>query len=203
MSELPPSGAGEDAAAPDTGQDTGAPLPGWVPILIGVVLVVIASLAVFTGLRYRDQTLVGIVNRQPEQPRTTAHAPPGEPEAGGSLVSAGVPEANEPVEGSARAEVTGGAAGIQSVVRMWARRGMRIEVTPPDAMVYVNNVPVGQARQFDSEDEIYDFAEPGSYTIRLIAPGYKERAFVVTADDAARADVARIQVKMEPLGARR
>ena len=29
-------------------------MPRWVPVLIGVILVVMAGLAVYTGLRYRD-----------------------------------------------------------------------------------------------------------------------------------------------------
>jgi hypothetical protein len=179
MSELPP-----DQTPPLPEEEPAAPLPRWVPTLIGVVLVIIASLAVITGLRYRDRTLVEIVSPRHPQPRAAAAAPPGEPEAGASLVSAGVPHADGEAIGA-------------NVVRMEARRGIRIEATPPDAMVYINNVPVGEASQFDSEDEIYDFAEPGSYTIRLLATGYKERVYVVTADDAARTDVARIQAKLE------
>jgi hypothetical protein len=64
-------------------------------------------------------------------------------------------------------------------------------------VVYVNDVAIGQAAQFDSEDEEYDFAAPGSYTVRLIAPGYKERDFIITASDNAKDEVARIEVKLE------
>ncbi len=72
-----------------------------------------------------------------------------------------------------------------------------MNVTPADAMVYVNGVAIGQASQFDWEDEEYDFAAPGSYTIRLVAPGYKERDFIVTAAENAKAEVARIEAKLE------
>ncbi len=180
-----------------------APLPRWVPLTIGAVLVLIASLAVITGLRYRENTLVHIVKPRPH-PRTTTPAPAGEPEAGASLVSAGVPAASAPVQGEARAVVTGDTAGINAVVRMWARRGLQVQVTPENAMVYINNVPVGEASQFDSENEIYDFAEPGSYTVRIVAPGYKERQYVVTAQETARSEVARIVAKLdkEALGPR-
>jgi hypothetical protein len=34
-------------------------MPGWVPTTIGVVLVAMAALAVWTGLRYRNPTLAG------------------------------------------------------------------------------------------------------------------------------------------------
>ncbi|HEV8659884.1 MAG TPA: hypothetical protein VGS96_14855 [Thermoanaerobaculia bacterium] len=166
--------------------DEVAPMPPWVPIAIGVVLVTLAALAVITGMRYRDQTLVRIV--QPRRPpmRATAPAPPGEPEPGASLI---FPTSNVPVA----ADITG----VNGTPRFSARRGLRTNVTPPDAVVYVNDVAIGQANQFDSEDEEYDFAAPGSYTIRLAAPGYKERQFIVTAAENAKDEVARIQVKLE------
>lgn len=162
--------------------DRPAPLPRWVPIVIGVVLVTIASLAVITGLRYRDQTLVQMVKPRAMHPRSMGAAPPGEPEAGASLVSAGVPAANEPEEDGQP---------------MTARRGLQVKVTPDDALVYINNVPVGMASQFDSENEIYDFAAPGSYTVRLVAPGFKERQYIITVQDAAKEEIARIAAKLE------
>jgi hypothetical protein len=174
--------------------------PKWVPLLIGLVLVALAALAVFTGLRYRTSTLVNMVRPRAQRaaPRT-APAPPGEPEAGGSLVSgANAPAANEPVTGSSRAVITGGGAeGVASTVRIWARRGMNISAVPADAVVYVNDVAIGEAKQFDGPDEVYDFAQPGSYTIRLVAPGYKEAQYIVTAADDAKSEVARIEARME------
>ena len=58
--------------------DVAPPMPGWVPLLIGVVLVLIAALAVWTGIRYRHPTLAnGIVkSRRPPRPMTGA-GPPG------------------------------------------------------------------------------------------------------------------------------
>ncbi len=198
MSDLPPEPREEET-------DLTPPpelMPRWVPVAIGVILVTLATLAVVTGLRYREQTLVKIV--KPSRPihRTTGPAPPGEPEPGASLVLSGdggsnVPVAREPMTGATRAEVTGGRGGVVGIMRIWARRGMKIIVTPNDAIVYVNDVPVGQARQFDSEDEIYDFAAPGSYTVKLVAPGYKDRQFVVTASETAPADVAEIKARLE------
>jgi hypothetical protein len=170
-------------------------MPRWVPVAIGVVLVTMAALAVLTGLRYRDPTFV--IKPRADQPRSSAPAPPGEPEAGASLVSSGVPAANEPVSSGSRAEVTGGPGGVSAVVKMWARRGMKITAPPNDALVYINDMAVGTASQFDSDDEIYDFAAPGSYTVKLVAPGHKERSFIVTASDNAKDEVADIKVKLE------
>jgi hypothetical protein len=184
----------------DFAQDA-APMPRWVPIAIGVVLVTLAALAVITGLRYRDQTLVNIVQPRQRTVRPNAPAPPGEPEPGASLMfpgdAANVPPAHEPVAGSSRAEISGGRGGVATTMKLWARRGMQMNVTPPDAVVYVNDVAIGQASQFDSEDKEYDFAEPGSYTVRLVAPGFKERTFIVTAEDNAKQEVARIEAKLE------
>ena len=154
MSETPP----EHRAEKDDLIPTPDLMPRWVPVAIGVILVSLAALAVITGLRYRDNTLVNIVKPRRTVQRVSAPAPPGEPEPGASLVLSGnygsnVPAANPASDG------------------MSARRGMKIIVTPNDAVVYVNDVPVGQASQFDSDDEIYDFAAPGSYTVRLTAPG--------------------------------
>ncbi|MBV8519014.1 MAG: hypothetical protein JO197_16590 [Acidobacteria bacterium] len=183
-----------------------APMPRWVPMLIGGLLVVLAALAVLTGLRYHDddETLVGMVKpaTHTTRPRTTAPAPPGEPGAGASLVFHGdagenTPEANAPIEGPSRAVVTGNASGVEATVRIWARRGVVFNVLPDDTMVYVNELPIGPVRQFNTMDEVYDFAEAGSYNIRLVAPGGKTRTFVVTAAEDAKQDIARINAKLE------
>ena len=178
-------------------------MPRWIPVLIGSVLVVMAALAVITGIRFRDTSLVGMVKpRKPSRPFTSP-APPGEPEAGASLMFPGesgdnAPVAHEPVSGPSHAVVTGGGkSGLSATVRMWARRGMTTHVVPGDALVYVNDVAIGQADQFNSDDEIYDFPAEGSYTVRLVAPGYKERQFVVTASDDAKAEIAAIDVKLD------
>lgn len=210
MTELPPQQPTDDAPVPPAPVIERHPhhhpeqpiMPRWVPIVIGVVLVTIAALAVITGSRYRENTLVRMVTSRQTMPRATAPAPPGEPEPGASRVISGnegghVPTANEPVAGGSRAEVTGGPGGVNAVVRMWARRGMQVTVEPADALVYINDVQIGEARQFDSEDEAYDFAAPGSYTVRLVAPGYKERQYVVTASDDAADEVAHIEARLD------
>ena len=176
-------------------------MPRWIPILIGIVLVAMAALAVVTGLRFRDTSLVGMV--KPRKPsRITTAAPPGEPEAGASLMFPGesgdnAPVAHEPASGPSHAVVSGGKDGVNSTVRLWARRGMMTHVVPGDALVYVNDVAIGQADQFNSENEIYDFPAAGSYTVRIVAPGYKERQFLITAEDDAKAEIAAIDVKLD------
>ena len=178
-------------------------LPSWVPTLIGVVLVLLAALAVYTGLRYRNPTLADGIIRSKRAPNAVPGAgPPGEPGPGASLVFPGesgdnAPTASAAVGGRARATINGGgAAGVNATVRLWARRGMMTNVVPDDAMIYVNDLAIGEAKQFNTPDEVYDFPAPGSFTIRIIAPGYKERQFVVTAADNAEQEIAKIDVKL-------
>ena len=197
MSDTPP----REPVPPEDDTEIGPSpelMPRWVPVAIGVVLVTLAALAVVTGLRYRDNTFVQMIKPRQHVQRANAPAPPGEPEPGGSLVLSGdgVP-ASETPPGSARAEITGGSGGVSAILRLDARRGMTVNADPSDAVVYVNNVLVGQAKQLDSEDEIYDFATPGSYTVLVTAPGFKEKRFVVDASDHAATDVARIKTKLE------
>lgn len=202
MSELPPQTSVPHSAEPHGHPVEEASLPPWVPVLIGAVLVAMAGLAVFTGLRYRNNTLVTIVRPRHKIQQPATVAPPGEPEAGASLIFPGssgdnAPAAHPPVTGVARAIVTGTGGAINATVRIWARRGMQLSVTPDDAVVYVNDVAVGQAKQFNTPDEIYDFPAAGSYNVRLVAPGYEERTFVVTASESAKSEIARIQTKLE------
>jgi hypothetical protein len=188
------------ADPPPPERDAAPSMPRWIPILIGLVLVVIAGLAVFTGIRYREEAapLGGAVKERREG--TNTPAPPGEPDAGESLMvhSEGdtTPEANEPVQGRSRAVITGGPNGVQSVVRIWVRRGMVLNVLPEDAMVFVNDVPIGQVNQFNTMDEVYDFAEPGSYTVRIVAPNGAEAKYIVTASDDAKQEIARLTAKL-------
>lgn len=182
-------------------QPASAPMPRWVPVLIGAILVAMAGFAVWTGLRSRDDDTI-LAHVRPQRQQANSPAPPGEPGAGASLVMHGAqgeentPAANEPVRGQARAVVTGGPGGVASTVRIWAKRGMVLDVMPDDTMVYVNDILIGQARQFNTMDEAYEFAAAGSYTVRLVAPGGTEKTYVVTASDDAQQDVARISAEM-------
>jgi len=178
-------------------------MPRWVPTVIGVVLVVMAALAVYTGIRYRTPTLVNDVvkSRRPARAMTAGAGPPGEPEAGSSLVFPGAaadntPAARDAITGTARAEITGSGHGVTSTMRIWARRGLITNVVPEDAMVAVNDLVIGQARQFNSMDQVYDFPAPGSYTIHISAPSYKDQQFIVTVAENAQQEIARLDVKL-------
>ncbi len=183
MTEQPPDTPSEpprERHVPDQ-----PPLPRWVPTLIGAVLVVMAVLAVYTGLRYRNPTLANGIVKTRRPPRAmTGGGPPGEPEPGSSLV---FPE-NAPTANEGR---------VIGATHMNARRGLMTNVVPDDAMVFVNGLLIGEARQFNTLDEVYDFPAPGSYTIRLVAPGYKEQQFVITASDNAKQEIARIDAKLQ------
>jgi len=160
-------------------------MPGWVPTMIGIVLVLMAALAVWTGLRYRNPTLAGSIIHPRRTPRAiTGNGPGGEPEPGASLV---FPE-NSPTAGATT--VTG--TGVMS-----ARRALITNVMPDDALVYVNGVLIGQAKQFNATHEGYDFPSPGSYTIKLTAPGYKDAQFVVNSSDDAQQETARLDVRLQ------
>ena len=159
-------------------------LPGWVPTVIGVVLVGMAAFAVWTGLRYRNPTLANCIIHPRRTPKGMSNSgPPGEPEPGASLV---FPE-NSPTANAATTDT-----GV-----MTARRALVTNVLPDDAMVYVNGVPIGTAQQFNAAHEGYDFPQPGSYTVRVVAPGYKDAQFVVSASDNAPQEIARIDVRLQ------
>jgi hypothetical protein len=200
MTASDPQHTSPPADPPPPDRDERISMPKWIPILIGVVLVTIAGLAVFTGVRFRQQEpLGGAVQERRE--RASTPAPPGEPDAGASLMVHGeegdtTPTANAPVEGRSRAVITGGPQGVQAVVRIWARRGMVLNVLPEDAMVFVNDVPIGHVNQFNTMDEVYDFAQPGSYTVRIVAPNGAESKYIITASDDAKQEVARISAKL-------
>jgi hypothetical protein len=158
------------------------------------VLVALAGLAVYTGLRYRQNTLVSVV--RPHRIVPPANAPPGEPEAGGSLISgANAPAAQPPITGQSRATIVGTGTAVESNVRVSARRGMTTNVVPDDAVVYVNDVAVGQAKQFAGQ--AYEFATPGSYTVRVTSPGFRDRVYTVTVAENAGNEIAKITAHLE------
>src|SRR2546421_12905968 len=109
MTEQPPV-ASEPPRERHASDQTG--LPRWVPTLIGIVLVVMAALAVYTGLRFRNPTLANGIIKSRKPPRAmTGVGPPGEPEPGASLV---FPE-NAP---------TAGGPAVAGAQRISARRGL-------------------------------------------------------------------------------
>jgi hypothetical protein len=73
---------------------------------------------------------------------------------------------------------------------------MILSVVPDEAMVFVNGLAIGEARQFNSMDKVYDFPAEGTYLVRIVAPGYKERQFVITAAEGAAQEIAQISAKL-------
>ena len=181
-------------------------LPRWVPILIGLILVGMAALALYTGLRYRDQPFKSRITPPPAKAKAQREVgAPGEPTAGASRMMHGeygenAPQPNAPVAGEgAKVQITGGSnAGISHTVRVAARRGVLIDVQPDDAQVYINDNSVGIARQFKDPNEIYEFPDEGSFTIRIIAPGHRELTYVVTATQDAPLEIVEIRGRMDP-----
>jgi hypothetical protein len=197
---LPPSGEPPHERHP--AGDAEALMPAWVPTAIGAVLVAMAALAVYTGLRYRNPpTGAPIVRTRRTAPSTASGGAPGEPEPGSSLVFPGdaadnTPAARQAYGGHSRAEITGTGTTINSLVRTSARRGMITNITPPDAFISVNDVMIGQASQFSGLDEVYDFPAPGSYAVHITAPGYVEQQIIVNVAENANQEIAHINVKL-------
>ena len=176
------------------------PLPTWVPVLIGLILVAMGGAALYTGLKFRDQPFRKPVARLPlpsRPPRSGPAAVPGEPQPGSSRMSEAVPSP-EPIDTAAtsRYTITGSAHDLAAQTRLAASRGMILNVEPPDALVYVNNDALGEARQFDSADSLYEFPDEGTYNVKISAAGYLDSTFVVVADPNAKDEIAAITVKL-------
>lgn len=179
-------------------------LPRWVPLTVGALLVLIAVLAVYTGLTSRSQGLGQALRRIPGVNRIQDRGgPPGEPEAGASRVLHGqagdtIPIPDSAVEDETRIAITGGRDGVVPSIRLSARRGIILRVDPPEAIVYVNDKPMGTAAQFSTPDQAWEFPDvaEGTFTIRLVAPGYREYEYVVSTDPGAETEVATLEVKL-------
>ncbi len=82
---------------------------------------------------------------------------------------------------------------MTGILHLTARRGMTLNVVPEDAMILVNDTPVGTASQLRGP---YEFPAPGSYTVKITAPGYKEQQFIVTAADNATPEVVTVNATL-------
>jgi hypothetical protein len=191
--------ADEDPAPPPPAEPESSGLPSWVPILIGVVLVALAALAVWTGMRYRATPLERAGIGRPGTQDAGRGGAPGEPQAGASRVMPGeIPEAQPADPSRARVSVTGGPQGIQTTIRYTARRGAYFHVEPADALLFVNEQQIGPANQFASADQAYEFPEEGKFSIRVVAPGHADELLVIHTDPNARDEVVRITQKLQP-----
>jgi hypothetical protein len=180
---------------PDEIEPPVAPMPRFIPVLLGVVLVALAALAVYTGVKRRAPLL----DPSLAQSRTVQQddgGAPGEPQPGASRVLHGESGENIPVAepmaepDPSRVAITGGPGGVSDVVRLRARRGLQVLAEPATAVVYVNESPIGEARQFARADSVYEFAEEGTFNVRIASNGYDDVLFEVTADQTADAEIA-------------
>ena len=117
-------------------------------------------------------------------------------EAGGAL-----PPAEPLPEGSdlPRTTIEGNRGGVLPTESLEVRRGIAFDADRPDAIVYVNDLLIGEAGQFASSDQPYEFAQEGTFNVRIVARDGTEARFVVVATAAAETDVARIRVRLARL----
>lgn len=192
-------------APPPPEEERRLELPGWVPAAIGLTLVLLAAMAVYTGFRtqVRPQERTDAVSPFTEAdglfPEESG-GPPGAPGPGGSRVSseedipapASIGEADEPA-----LAISGDATGVDGRTSLAVRRGLVFDVEPGEAVVYVNDVAVGAVRQFDSPDSAYEFAEEGVFSVKVALPGYSEVELVVTAGPDAAEETATVSLRLE------
>ncbi|HEY5611469.1 MAG TPA: hypothetical protein VIL97_09695, partial [Thermoanaerobaculia bacterium] len=85
-------------------------------------------------------------------------------------------------------------------IRLAAKRGVQVTVTPKDTILYINEQPIGLASQFSTPEEAWEFPPEaergGTFFVRLVAPGYREVEYIVTASSSAPDEVARITAKL-------
>lgn len=187
---------------PAAGPESPASMPRWVPVLIGTVLVIIAALAVYTGIRYRGGPIGRAFDRAASTIIPSEGGPPGEPQAGASRVVHGgggdtVPEPRpaSDEENASKVVIRGGPEGVIPSIRLTAGRAMHVHVDPSTAMIYVNDQPIGLAEQFAGPD-LYEFPEEGEYTIRVVADGYEEIEYTVLVRQDAKSEIADIQATL-------
>ena len=179
-------------------------MPRWVPVLIGVVLLIIAVLAVYTGMRYRGGPLGRAFGRATTSMVRSEGGAPGEPQPGASRVLHGVGGDHVPAprpatsgeDEESKVIIRGGPEGTIPSIRLTAQRAMHIHVDPSSAVVYVNDQPVGVAEQFTGPD-LYEFPEEGEYTVRLVADGYEEIEYTVLVQQDAKTEIADIQATLK------
>jgi hypothetical protein len=182
-------------------------MPPWIPILIGAAIVAIAAVAVYTGLHYRQPSLNPAYSNRRSNPSAAVpedQGAPGEPQPGASRILHGSSGENVPMPSTdpttqhSRIRISGGGSGgVTSSFHTSVRRGLLLKVDPSEAMVYINDQPIGTAQQFSNEDEAYEFADPGNFTVRLVAPGFQDAVFQVTADPEAKDELGVIDTKLQ------
>lgn len=180
-----------------------ARLPKWVPILIGSVLVMMAAAALWTGVKYRNEAFRPVVELPKRSLPTSGIGAPGEPTPGASRVAHGaagdtIPEPNPvPAGETSKYTISNTGGSILATTRITASRGMLLDIKPPTALVYVNDSAIGEARQFSTPDSLYEFAEQGNYTVRIVEEGFTDLEYVITSAENAKTEIAVIQAELQ------
>lgn len=178
-------------------------LPAWVPVAISLVLIAMAAGAIWTGLRRRD-----VPFWKPVPSSRGAYVPgagvPGEPEPGASRVMHGGDGALIPVadptdrQQRSRVSIQGDSRAVTPTVRVQARRGLLVDVRPADAIVYVNDQLIGEAQQFMTPEQAWEFAEPsGTYRVVVVSQGYEPLQYEVIASPDAQDELAIVRGQLE------
>lgn len=217
MDELKEPEAGQEPSpelpseSPAAPEETPLELPRWVAPAIGLALVAIAAMAVWTGFRPRTRPEARLVITEPAVSRSTgmpedSGGAPGNPEPGASRVvqssesGGAVPPAQPLPEGELpRITIEGNQAGVTQTSSVEVRRGIAFDADRPDAIVFVNDLPIGDAGQYSAKDQAYEFAQEGTFTVRVVAKDGTEARFVVVATAAAQTDVLMIRVRLARL----
>lgn len=215
MDELSESTEGKASAAPAGAPEPGSPaaeqplvLPVWVAPAIGIALVAIAGMAAWTGFRQRTSNEVKYVLTGPQLTGATTSIPeqnggaPGDPGPGASRLvqsetGGEVPRAEPLPEGELpRPAIRGDAGGVVPTSSLEVRRGIAFDCDRPEAMVFVNDLPIGEAGQFAAKDQPYEFSQEGSFSVRVVAKDGVEARFTVVASAGAETDVKVIPVRL-------
>lgn len=220
MDESKPPVAGQENALdpapeppPVAEEDAPLELPRWVAPAIGLALVAIAAMAVWTGFRPRTRPEARLVITEPAVSRATglpedSGGAPGDPGPGASRMvqsetGGAVPQAQPLPAGPAgelpRITIEGNDAGVTPTSSVEVRRGIAFDSDRPDAIVYVNDLAIGDAGQYAAKDQAYEFAQEGTFTVRVVAKDGTEARFVVVSTAAAETDVVMIRVRLARL----
>jgi hypothetical protein len=204
VSEVPPPEPVSGSEDPARESERIVSMPKWIPVLIAGILLAIAALAVYTGFATKVRDLgVNLTRRRTSERSIAGGGVPGEPQPGASRIQHGESGENVPepdpmtVDEGSGMRITARGDDIVASMRMRARRGFVLDVTPRDADVYVNDQPVGAAAQFRGEEAAYEFPAEGNYRVRIVADGHQQAEFLISADPQAREELARIRMSLQ------
>ncbi|MBZ5588289.1 MAG: protein kinase [Acidobacteriia bacterium] len=92
-----------------------------------------------------------------------------------------------------------GGIAVPSVVAIfYCRRGAEFNVTPPQALVTVDETAIGQADNDDHSrgDKKYVFSQPGKHYVKLSAPGFRTTWIAIMVDSKATEEFADVDTRL-------